>query len=259
MIKRQYIFSLITILLLSVLTKSRGAQIDTIQFNKLENTANHFLEYEYYNSLIINHLSKQKDISELLFLSYKNQGLWHTLAFKATNGSPQEISYFYVDSSNIICEYKGQSDSIFINRNGRALLLAENLFSVVRDTMDLYFNSFVNENYDKTLSVFFLPAFQPSGQAIYGCEWEYIFDNTGSSLIEIKNNNSKITGVWIGQPREIWLNYRNNESIPLGAVYFALAFRDYFTRLRIDTKFFTSTTQKNENGIYSWTHSSKTD
>lgn len=259
MINRHYIFSLITILLFSVLTKSRGAQIDTIQFNKLENTANYFLEYEFYNSLIINHLSKQKDISELLFLSYMNQGLWHTFAFKETTGIPLEISHFYVDSSNIICESKNYSDSAFFNKNGRALIAAQNLFDVVSDTMDIYFNSFVTENNDKTLSVRFLPAFQPSGQAIYGCEWEYIFDSTGTRLIETRSIISKITGVWIGQPREIWLNYRDKESIPFGAVYFAIAFRDYFTRLRIDTKYFTSTTQKTENGIYSWSHRSKTD
>ena len=66
-----------------------------------------------------------------------------------------------------------------------------------------------------------------------------------------------VTGVWIGQPRELWLNYRNTSVPTVGSLFFTLSYGDYFTRIRIDTQFSISTRSKDKNEFYTWTHKIK--
>jgi hypothetical protein len=76
-------------------------------------------------------------------------------------------------------------------------------------------------------------------------------------LLEQKSFVNVVTGVWIGQPRELWLNYRNADAPTVGSLFFTQSFRDYFTRIRIDTKISTSTTYKDNSGNYLWNHKIK--
>ena len=237
--------------------QSVNQEFDSVLFNKQLDIANKLIECEFYTQLAIDKFSKLEDISTTDWFSYNENNTWHTIGGITDGNSFSITKHVIFDSINSISDFTGISDTLTLNASGSALAKANTQFQKVRDTCNLYFNSFVVWNPDQTVSIWFLPALQPSGQAIYGCEWEYIFDKTGKNLLRQNSFTSKITGVWIGQPRELWLNYRNTDKPTIGSVFFALSFRDYFTRIRIDTRISTSTTTKDSKGNYSWTHKMK--
>jgi len=256
--KKIFLFaSLITVMHVVGKAQIPGQAFDTLQFNKLLEVANHLIEYEFYTQLAIDKYSKLPETSNFEWFSYQDNNTWNSVGGNSSGNTFAIKSQITFDSFNTISEYKGIADTSKLIAFGSALALANTQFQIVRDTSSIYFNSFVISNSDQTISIRYLPAFQPSGQALYGCEWEYIFDYTGKKLLTQNSFIHKITGVWIGQPRELWLNYRSTDKPTLGSVFFALSFRDYFTRVRIDTRISTSTTTKLPDGNYNWVHKMK--
>lgn len=230
---------------------------DTARFSKNLDIASYMIEYEYHTQLALEYLSQKKDISSADWFSFKENNCWHTVGSIVTRDSICITDHLIIDSLYSISEFSGSYDNQKLRAYSSALLLAGSQFQVIRDTCNLYFSSFVYCNSDQTLSVWFFPSFQPSGQAIYGCEWEYVYDKNGKELQKKNAFINSFTGVWIGQPRELWLNYRSTTEPTIGSLFFALSFRDYFTCLRIVNQTFTSSTAKNKNDQYSWTHTSK--
>jgi hypothetical protein len=230
---------------------------DTIQFNKQLELADWLVEYEYFTQPALDILSKDIDISTSEWFSYKANNTWNIVGGIVASNTFRITKHITIDSLDNIADYIGECDSSMLNSSGLALSQAETHFQIVRDTSSMYFSSFVHRNSDQTISIWFLPALQHSGQAIYGCEWEYVFDKTGLNLLMSKPFINVVTGVWIGQPRELWLNYRNIDAPTVGSLFFAQSFRDYFTRIRVDTKISTSTISKDSKGNYSWNHKLK--
>ena len=256
--KKLFLFTfLITVFILSGKAQSSVLVFDTIQFNKQLEFVNLLVEYETYTQLAVDKYSKIPETSDLGWFSFQENNIWYSVGGKSIGNSFLIKNHIAFDSVYSISEYKGTSDSSILNAFGSAFSLANSQFQIIRDTSSIYFNSFVIRNPDQTISIRYLPAFQPSGQAIYGCEWEYIFDKTGKNFLSQNSFLNRITGVWIGQPRELWLNYRNTDKPTIGSIFFALSFRDYFTRIRIDTQISISTTTKDANGNYTWTHKIK--
>ncbi len=230
---------------------------DTVQFSKELEIANHLIEYEFYTQLSKDKYSKIPETFNFEWFSYKDNNIWHSVGGNSIGNAFVIKSHITFDSLNNILDFKSIPDTQNLNALGAALAHADAQFQIVRDTSSIYFNAFVFRNPNETISIRYLPAFQPSGQAIYGCEWEYIFDKSGINLLGQNSYINRITGVWIGQPRELWLNYRNTDKPTIGSIFFALSFRDYFTRIRIDTQISTSTTTKDPKGSYSWVHKLK--
>jgi hypothetical protein len=232
-------------------------EFDSARFVNLLETANNLVEYEYFQQSALDSLSRKMDISASEWFSYYANNTWHTVGGTLSNHVYKITKHVIHDSLNIINAYTGKCDSLKLEASGLALSTANTDFQSIRDTCNFYLSSFVYINPDQTISIWYLPAFQPSGQAVYGCEWEYVFDRTGKFLLHKNSFISRVTGVWIGQPRELWLNYRNAGEPTIGSLFFALSFRDYFTRVRIDTRTCTNTTSKETNGNYSWIHKLK--
>ena len=256
--KKTFLFAfLIPVSILWGKAQTSGQVFDTVQFNKQLELVNQLIEYETYTQLVIDKFSRQPETSDLEWFSFKENNIWHSVGGNSDGISFIIKNHVTYDTIYGISEYTGNSDSSKLSAFGSALSIANSQFQIIRDTSSIYFNSFVIRNPDQTISVRYLPAFQPSGQAIYGCEWEYIFDKTGKNLLSQNSFLNRITGVWIGQPRELWLNYRNTDKPTIGSIFFALSFRDFFTRIRIDTRISTSTTTKDARGNYTWTHKMK--
>ena len=250
---------LLVVLLFPCMGKAQSSdgEFDSNLFNKQLEIANTLIECEFYTEQAIDKFSRREDVSSTDWFSFHENKTWHTIGGISDGNSFRITKHVIFDSINSISDYTSISDTLTLNASGSALAKANTQFQIIRDTCNLYFNSFVVWNPDQTLSIWFLPALQPSGQAIYGGEWEYIFDKTGKNLLSQNSYMNKITGVWIGQPRELWLNYRNTDKPTIGSVFFAQSFRDYFTRFRIDTRISTSTTKKDSTGNYIWTHKMK--
>lgn len=230
---------------------------DSTRFNEELKLANFLVEYDYQYNRVLDFLSKQADVSGTDWFCCKSGNTWFTIGSVVENNEVKITKMLTLDSLDQAVEYTGTLDKFYLNEFALAVSKANSGFQIVRDTCKIYFSSFVLRNADQTISVWFLPSFQSSGQAIYGCEWEFVYDSSGNKLLNQQSYISALKGVWIGQPRELWLNYRNLDFPSPGSLFFALSFRDFFTRLRIDTQYFTSTTTKNEKGIYSWTHKIK--
>ncbi len=256
MIKAYILFFLVS---LSCMAKAQQgqAQFDTTRFNQCIDLATYFVSCENYNQAAIDRYMRTEDISSIEWLTYRSNDKWHTAGIVTTGNTFTLSKNIRIDTLGQVTELPLNEDTSWLSAPGSAVAVANQQFQLVRDTCNLYFNTFVHSNADQTISVWFLPAFQPSGQAIYGCEWEYVFDKTGKSFLKQNAFVNKLTGVWIGQPRELWLNYRNTDTPTPGSVFFALSFRDYFTRMRIDTRLSTSTIAKNANGEYCWIHKLK--
>jgi len=256
--KKIFLFSiLISVFALLGKSQSYVQPFDSIQFNKQLEFANQLIEYEFYNQLAIDKFSKLPETSDSEWFSFKENNIWHSVGGESTGNTFSIKNHILFDSLYALSDYIGINDTSKQNASGSALSIANTRFQFIRDTSSIYFNSFVICNADQTISIWYLPAFQPSGQAIYGCEWEYTFDKKGKELVSQNSYINRITGVWVGQPRELWLNYRNTDNPTTGSIYFAQYFRDYFTRIRIDTRISTSTTSKDANGNYTWTHKIK--
>ncbi|MEI6059323.1 MAG: hypothetical protein WCR72_01380 [Bacteroidota bacterium] len=227
---------------------------DTIEFNRKLELANWLTEYDYFSQLSTVNLSRQEEYTGLQWFSFTQEHLWHTIGGKIAGEKFSILKHVVIDSMLNISDYHGHSDTSALLASGYALSQADAHFQTVRDTSNIYFTSFVHRNTDQSISIWFLPAFQPSGQAIYGCEWEYLFDSTGKNLLKQFTYSENITGLWIGQPRELRMNYRNSDTPTLGSLFFALSFCDYFTRVRIDTNKSFSILTKDKAGKYTWSH-----
>lgn len=241
----------------SIKAQESSRQFDTLQFQRLIEYANQLVEYEYVMQASMRNLKEVPDTSDILWYCQFINNTWHTVGGNFKNDKFAISKHFVVDSVYNVHEFPGSYDTVHLTSLGYAISQASEYFQQVLDTTAIYFNSFLINNTDKTISVWFLPAFQPSGQAIYGWEWEYIFDQTGKKLLKTNSYKGIFTGVWIGQPRELWLNYRNTDFPTIGSLYFGLTFCDFFTRLRIDTRISTSTISKDKSGEYFWSHKMK--
>lgn len=235
-------------------TQTTEKVFDTAQFAKNLDFANWLTEYEYVTQLGAEKFMHQPEINSPVWFSYYMDKEWYIVGGKGENEVFNIIHHLQIDSLSGVNESKVSFDTMMLKTLGIALIQSEKQFQLIRDTSNLFYNSFAFLNPDQTISIWYLPAFQPSGQAVYGCEWEYIFDNNGKKLIRQNSVITKITGIWIGQPRELWLNFRDTDKPTVGSLFFAMSFRDYFTRLRIDTRISTSTTSSDNNGNYTWTH-----
>ena len=134
----------------------------------------------------------------------------------------------------------------------RSLLKAGRLMKDIVDSTGIHFSQYVQRLTDQTVEVLVFPAFQPSGQAVYGAEWRFLFNPEGTRLLSSTSYFSSLKGVWIGQPRELWLNYRDTDTPTLGSLFFCWSFRDFFTRIHIDTRRLNCTLNKKGPGNFSW-------
>lgn len=243
---------LLTGILPQVKSQSVITEFDSIRFNKQVLLAKMLTEYEYFNKLTLNEISQGTDITTTDWFSFYENNTWHTIGGNIVDTGFIISKHIILDSLNNISESHQNSDLTKLEASGFALASANDHFQLVRDTSNLYFNSFLVWNEDQSISIWFFPAFQPSGQAIYGCEWEYVYDKTGRKLLKQNSYTQPLTTIWIGQPREIWLNYRNTDIPTLGSIFFALSFCDYFTKVRIDTHLIICSLAKDNKGDYFW-------
>jgi hypothetical protein len=144
-----------------------------------------------------------------------------------------------------------------LHRYSRALKTAGNQIKAIRDSINITFNQYIRQNGDNTLTVWIFPAFQPSGYAVYGGEFIYKIDSTGNRVLE---DNSYYQGQFrafkVGEPREIWLDFTEIENPTLGNVFFVWYFKRYFTYIKVDNKYYVTTTVK-DGDTYSWMHYEK--
>lgn len=229
---------------------------DQDTFKKLEHTAQQLIINEdlldYATDRFIREFKEVAGHSYIPSLAYPDGEKWNVLFFRYQDSVFSFMAKYQIDSILKLTDTLGTSLTSRDTTLIKCLIKANSFMSPIMDTNEFYFSTLLLQNENKSISVYYFPAFQPSGQALYGVEWCFTFNDDGSQLLSKQFNSIGLNSVWIGQPREYWLKYRELDIPTVESLFFALKYRDYFTRLRIDFKNATCTTSRNAEGNYTW-------
>jgi hypothetical protein len=180
------------------------------------------------------------------FCFQDSKNLWHAVYGKLDKNKFDQIFHYVVDRTGRITRTIDKIDEDFLVSHARALDLAHRRLTETIPAGSPNHNSYIKRNDDKTFTVWLLPAFQTNEVAVYGGEFIYTID---AGAEKITKDESYFQGDFRGfkakPPREIWLNYTEQEKPTLGSIFFVWYYRQYFTKIYIDNSKSTTTVIKN--------------
>lgn len=184
---------------------------------------------------------------------------WHAIYGKFANDTFDLVFHYVVDSTRTVRRTYDLVDTLLLNSYSRALQTANKQLTALRDTVKLHFNQFIKQNDDRTFSVWIFPAFQSDGTAVYGGEFIYTIDQSGTNILK---DDSYFVGDFYGaktnKRQEIWLNYPRVDKPTLGGIFFTWYYRDYFKQVTINCSKSNSFLLKDEKeNKWSWVHIEK--
>jgi len=241
--------------------KSNSPSFDIMDFNKKMEVAEWLYQYDMIAWKTSDSVMTQdkKDLERLgsdWFCFQKNNN-WHAVYGKYENKQFDLVFHFKVDINGQVSKTTEMVDTTLLHRYSRALHTASSQIETLKDTVNLRFNQYIKENDDQTLSVWILPAFQPNNVAVYGGEFIYTIDSTGTKVLKDDSYfQGQFRGFKVDNPREIWINYRETEKPTLGAIFFAWYYKSYFTKIVIDNSKSISTPFNADNS-WTWIHVEK--
>lgn len=187
----------------------------------------------------------------------ENPNIWHAIYGKYTEGIYDLVLHYVlnIDSGYIIRRCYDNPDTSFLNGYARALVTANNMFEDFADTINIIYNQFIRKNDDGTYTVWFLPAYQPDNLAVYGREYIFDINSSGNEIVNDRSFfNVGIFGFAVSYPREITLGYPEADRPTLGAMYFMSTFGQYFNKILVETKYYISSLELDENDNIVWQH-----
>ena len=255
------LFTLSSLILFSPIM--RGLTFDITDFNKKFATVEWLCLYDTVAWLTSDVLmtENKEDLKRLgpeWFCFQTKDEKWHAVYGKYENETMNVIFHYLVDANSKVARTTDPVDATFLNLHARALITANSQCKEIKDSVRLRFNHYIKQNEDKTFSVWIFPAFQPNNLAVYGGEFIYKIDKTGTKILE---NNSYYQGDFKGfkvdNPREVWMDYTELEKPTLGSVFFVWYYKKYFTKINLDNKLSRSTVIETSDNNYSWVHIEK--
>ncbi|MCK7553498.1 hypothetical protein MKQ70_00150 [Chitinophaga sedimenti] len=179
-------------------------------------------------------------------------GVWQAVFGRFANGRYDLVSHYrMVDSFNIdqVCD----ADTAMLNSHSRAIDNAYAEASKIIGPSQVRFNKFLKDNPDGTLSIWMMPSVQSADIAMYGGEFYYKFDKTGTAVLDRNEYyTGRFRGFKTGSPREIHLDYLQDDTPTLGAMYFAWRNRKVFGDIYIENKVNRMVLSYNEDKGYHW-------
>lgn len=241
---------------------SNAQNFDIIDFNKKAHLAEWLYEYDMIawwtsDSVLTGDKSKIAQLGKVWFCYEDDKNIWHAFYGKDKNGIFHSVFQYEVDTNYKIKKSTTFPDTSILNSFSRAITQSLEKIKKIKDSDKLRFNQFVRKNAQNEIEVWILPAFQPNSFAVYGGEFHYTFNSTGTKLIlEDQYFQGEFRAFKVGEPREIWLNYTDVEKPTLGAIFFVWYYKKYFTKINVETSKSISTLVKAD-GSYSWIHVEK--
>lgn len=244
--------------------KNDKPNFDIADFDKKAEVAQWLVRYDTvaWKTSDVVMAQDKKDLARLgkeWFCFQDKTGVWHAVYGKYENEKFDLVFHFTMDDKSNVKRTDEKVDAEFLNAYARALVTANNQVTVaLKNEPHPLFNQYVKQNADKTFSVWILPAFQRDGTAVYGGEFVYTIDAAGNKITKDDSYlQSGFRGFKTGTPREIWLNFREQEKPSLGAIFFVLYYKDYFTKIFIDNSKSTSSIIQTPDKSYIWVHVEK--
>jgi len=188
---------------------------------------------------------------------FLDNSVWHALYGKFQNGSFETVYHYEVDSTGKVSRVRTLVDTALSNTFARALANGNRLVNIYPDSLKVRCNQYIKVNDDKTISVWFLPAFTQNSIAVYGGEFNYLFDKTGNNLISKAEFSQGYLGFKPDSKKQITLEYPTLKEPSLGGVFFAWYYRSYFDRITINTQLFSSAPFHENPTTYYWVHALK--
>lgn len=260
------IFSIIIHILFSLTVygqKNRGLIFDIEDFNKKSTTAEWLFQYDAIAWWTSDRIMTQDSIElqrlgKEWFCYQTDDNNWHAIYGKYDNKDFDLVFHYLVDTTSKVSRIYESVDTTLLNTYSRALITANNQIQSIKDSINLRFNQYIRQNEDNSLTVWIFPAYQPNELAVYGGEFIYTIDQTGTKVLK---DNSYYQGQFrafkVGEPREVWIDYTELEKPTLGTIFFVWYYKKYFTYIKIDNKNYVTTTIDNGDGNYSWMHIEK--
>lgn len=183
---------------------------------------------------------------------------WHAVYGSFDNSRYRIVFHYFVDSLSKIRRINDPVDSSLANSFCRALKKSNALLKPIKDSTRVRFNQYIRRNDDQTITVWLLPAFTTNNVAVYGGEFSYRFDKSGTILLGTHGYfQGKFLGFKADEPREIWLDYTEIDKPTLGGIFFVWYYKTYFTRIVLENRGSKSTAMKDEEGNFFWVHAEK--
>jgi hypothetical protein len=226
---------------------------DSISFRQNWELSNWLYEYEEFSWYTNDHKAVEQRnalirFGQIGFCFQDKSGSWHCIKGINDQGSFTITKHIGPDSLSFL----SSADTAMFQVFSRALTKCHSKLGITLDSIGLYFDQYIWRLPDSTIQVYVIPAFQPSGQAIYGLEWGYRFTADGSEVITSSSYSPGYKAIWVGQPREIRLQYRECNTPTLGSLCFANSFKDFFTRIIIEMDSLSLILYRDSNGYYKW-------
>lgn len=191
------------------------------------------------------------------FVYFGGDGAWHSVWGKYSNNKYDlVVHYKIVDTSFVdnVCDY----DTSMINSYSRAIDNAYMYASKVLGHSQVRFNKFIRSEQDGSISIWLMPSVQSADIAMYGGEFYYKFDKKGSTVIDREEYyTGRFRGFKTGSPREIHLDYSQDEAPRLGAIYYAWRNRKVFGDIYIENRESSMVLSYNQDEGYHWVTTGK--
>ena len=236
---------------------------DFIDFNQKAVVANWLCLYDIFawwtsDSVMASNPEEINKLGGEWFCFETNDRNWHAVYGKYEDNKMNIVFHYLVDTTYSVSRIYETIDTAFLNTHARALMIAQEQITGIKDSINLRFNQYIKQNEDKTFTVWIFPAFQPNGLAVYGGEFIYKIDKTGTKILEDNSYyQGQFRGFKVDESREIWLNYTELEKPTIGNVFFIWYYKKYFTHINLDNKNHITTAFKDEDENYSWVHVDK--
>lgn len=184
--------------------------------------------------------------------------LWNAVYGKFNDTAYDLVLHYKLLENDTIDAVCDPPDTAMLHSVCRAVRIAYREAGLILGKSSTRFNKFVRYHADRTVSIWLLPALQSLGIAVYGGEFYYHFDASGTAVLDKEEYyQGSIKGFKTGKPREVRLSYEDAAAPTQGAVYFAVQYRKYFTDIHIDTRESTSVQSFSPGKGYYWLHADK--
>ena len=252
---KQTLFTLLVILF----SKSLDAQAFNFQdFDNHVETAEYLCAYDkiawWTSDVVVTEDKEELAKLNRIWFCLPFEDSWRAYYGYQEGGDFIPVFQYEVDSSNQVKRIFEPRDSVLLNPLSRALSNAFEQMESSNPPTALRFNQYIRKTEKDEIEVWILPAFQPSSTAVFGGEFYYKYDSSGNELMtkEIYLQD-EYRGFKVDEPREIWLDYTDIDEPTIGAVFFVMYYKNYFTSINLETSKSISTLVSGD-GTYNWVH-----
>lgn len=199
-----------------------------------------------------------KKLGNHWFAFKDDKNTWHASYGKLTKNRYHCILYYTINPDEILTEDTiPNTDTVVLYQYAIAIDTALKVLRQYADSIPVRMNQYVKNHGDGTFTIYYLPAYQNDGSAVYGGEIIIEIDKNG--FISKKEVNIKEFRKYNpGKDLKAHLRAPEAEYMPLNFFFFARYYHAYFDNIEIENKHFISSLKYTETGNAPfWVHAIK--